>query len=245
MARHDVFISSRPKARQSTMCIVIKGIEKFCSNIYDARHELLKLTSERIKAAIPLTYYGPNDMENFKNSNIAQLVTSSMTYTSMSPLQIPQVPWQVSPELSWRSQIPAPPPSPLTQSMLQQHNQITQMNNMPIPSISINASEYHSSGYSTLNSDSSMVKSGSSLNSSSHNSSPENSINYGNNKFATPTNMPAYMEQALHSQSIRAMNDLSYSLDPRITAGLRAMNMTPTQNETRSPTSACKSTLIN
>lgn len=238
---HDVFISSRPKARQSTMCIVIKGIEKFITNIYDSRHELLKLTSDRIIADIPPTYYGPNDMTNFKDSSVAQLVASSMTYSAMSPIQIPQLPWNnnLNPELNWRSRVTQQPGSPLTTTLLQQHNQIT--SSMQIPSINIaNVSDLHTSGYSTLNSENSMLKDGSSANGSSRNTSPDNSINYGP-KYGPP--MGNYIDSPMQQQ--QNLNDsLSYSLDPRIIAGLRAMSLTPQQGEMRTPTAACKYFLI-
>ncbi|XP_070492413.1 protein bicaudal C isoform X2 [Chironomus tepperi] len=212
MATHDVFISSRPKARQSTMCIVIKGIEKFITNIYDARHELLKLTSDRIIADIPHSYYGPNDMTNFKDSSVAQLVASSMTYSAMSPIQIPQLPWSnnINPELNWRSRVTQQPASPLTATLLQQHNQIT--SSMQIPSINI--------------------ANNGSVNGSSRNTSPENSINYGS-KYPTMGN---YMESPMNQQNIN--DSVTYSLDPRIIAGLRAMSLTPQQGEVRTPTSA-------
>lgn len=233
MAAHDIFISARPKARQNTMCIVMKGIEKFIGNIYDARHALLKLTSEPVIADIPQTYYGPFDHERFKNSNIAELITSSMTYnTGMLPLPfaMPSAPWAgVPPELSWRSR--GPPTSPLTTTMLQQHNQI--INSMPIPSINVSSNDLHSSGYSTFNSDSSMVKSN-----GSHNSSPEN------NAFANkniPENIRHY-DASPQMQAMRnaAANDaLIYSgLDPRMIAGLRAMSISPQAGELRTPTAA-------
>jgi len=236
MAAHDVFISSRPKARQSTMCIVIKGIEKFITNIYDARHELLKLTSDRIIADIPPTYYGPNDMTNFKDSSVAQLVASSMTYSAMSPIQIPQMPWNtnITPEMNWRSRVTQQPPSPLTTSLLHQHNQIT--SSMQIPSINIaNVSDLHTSGYSTFNSENSILKNGSSVNGSSRNTSPENSINYGS-KYGP--SMGNYMDSPMQQQNLN--DSLTYSLDPRIIAGLRAMSLTPQQGEVRTPTAACK-----
>lgn len=241
MAAHDVFISSRPKARQSTMCIVIKGIEKFITNIYDARHELLKLTSDRIVGDIPPTYYGPNDMTNFKNSSVAQLVASSMTYSVMSPIQIPQIPWNgVAPELNWRSRATQPPPSALTTNMLQQHNQIT--SNLQIPSINIgNVSDLHTSGYSTYNSESSILKTSSSANGSSVNTSPENSLNYGNTKYTqSMTNFLESPMQQSQSHNNNLNDSLSYSLDPRLIAGIRAMSLSPQQGEMRTPTSACK-----
>lgn len=240
MASHDVFISARPKARQNTMCIVMKGIEKFIANIYDARHALLKLTSERVNAEVPQTYYGPYDMERFKGSQIAELIASSMTYNgSMMPMPFPaSVPWSgVPPEMSWRSRAQQPS-SPLTSTMLHQHNMI---NTMPIPTISVN--DLHSSGYSTFNSDSSMLKTNSSATGSSHHSSPENSMNYGA-KYSPQQMGPNCFEASPNqAQAIRnALNDpmIYQGLDPRVIAGLRAMSMNPHPNDLRTPNSNCK-----
>jgi hypothetical protein len=232
MATHDVFISARPKARQNTMCIVMKGIEKFITNIYDARHHMLKLNSDAVIADIPQTYYGPYDMECFKNSQIADLIASSMTYnSSMMPIPFPaQVPWSgVPPEMSWRSRMP--PSSPLTATMLQQHNQI--INNIPIPTINVN--DLHSSGYSTITSDSSMMRTGSSANGSQH-SSP---VQYS--KFSPPNGCE--QQSPMQAQAIRnAMNDpmIYQGLDPRVVAGLRAMSISPQVGELRTPTNACE-----
>jgi protein bicaudal C len=236
MNAHDVYITSRQKSRQSTMCIVIKGVEKYITNIYDARHQLLKLTSDRIVAAIPSSYYGPNDMANFKNSSIAQLLAGPMTYGPISPIQqIPQITWGNTPEMNtWRSR---PPASPLTSSLLHQHNKMT--GNLQVPPNMMSRgsiSDLHSSGYHSFN-DNSTLKNASGCNSSAH-SSPENSMNYGN-KFA-PT-MGNFMESP-HQQAQRAaLNDsLLFNYDPRIVAGIRAMNISPQQGEVRIPTPICK-----
>lgn len=236
MATHDIFISARPKARQNTMCIVMKGIEKFITNIYDARHALLKLTSERVIADVPQTYFGPFDHERFKNSNIAELITSSMTYNNsgMLPLQFPMpAPWSsVPPELSWRSR--GPSTSPLTATILQQHNQL--IHNMPsIPSINVSG-DLHSSGYSTFNSDSSMIKNGSA--NGSHNSSPENN-GYANQHISEALRNYDGSPQQMQALRNAANEAIMYSgLDPRMIAGLRAMSISPQAGELRTPTAA-------
>ena len=66
MYANDVFITVRQKSRQSTLCIVIKGIEKFIANVYEARHQLLNLTCDKLKPEIPTTYFAPNDKYNMK-----------------------------------------------------------------------------------------------------------------------------------------------------------------------------------
>ncbi|XP_055643769.1 protein bicaudal C [Toxorhynchites rutilus septentrionalis] len=87
MYAHDVFISVRQKSRQSTLCIVIKGIEKFISNIYEARYHLLKCTASRVVADIPRSYLGPN--EQAKNSqNVSQLLAgpAPQPFSPLSPI---------------------------------------------------------------------------------------------------------------------------------------------------------------
>lgn len=240
MNTHDVYITSRQKSRQSTMCIVIKGVEKYITNIYDARHQLLKLTSERIVAAIPSSYYGPNDMTNFKNSAIAQLLAGPMTYGPISPIQqIPQITWGNPPEMNtWRSR---PPASPLTSSLLQQHNKMT--GNLQVPPNMMSRgsiSDLHSSGYCSFT-DNSTLKNASAGNSSAH-SSPENSMNYGN-KFAP--SMGNFLESQQQQFRRASFNDtMLFNYDPRIVAGIRAMNMSPQQGEVRIPTPICKLNLL-
>ncbi|XP_055680364.1 protein bicaudal C [Lutzomyia longipalpis] len=52
----DVFITVRAKTRQSTLSIVIKGIEKFIKDVYQARHDILKLDPPCIQPTIPASY---------------------------------------------------------------------------------------------------------------------------------------------------------------------------------------------
>lgn len=89
MVTHDVYITTHSKGgllNTHRSQVVIIGIEKFISNIYDARHDLLKLASNRIKGNIPAEYYGSYDMENFKSSSVAKLVEPIAT----SPLKAPE-----------------------------------------------------------------------------------------------------------------------------------------------------------
>lgn len=241
MNDHDVYITSRQKSRQSTMCIVIKGIEKYITNIYDARHQLLKLTSERIVAAIPSSYYGPNDMAHFKNSSIAQLLAGPTIYGPISPIQpIPQISWSNQPEMtSWRSRAPS---AALTSSLLQQHNKMT--NNLQLPNnMSMNngsMGDLHSSGYLSLSNDGSVTKNPSSGTGDSNHSSPENYAKYnpGMNNMLD-SSQQRFIDQARRNSLNESM---LFNYDPRIVAGLRAMNMTPQQGEVRIPTPVCKYT---
>ncbi|GAB0095254.1 Protein bicaudal C [Sergentomyia squamirostris] len=64
----DVFITVRAKTRQSTLSIVIKGIEKYISDVYQARHDILKLDPPCIQACIPGSY-----MLHMENKRLMQL----------------------------------------------------------------------------------------------------------------------------------------------------------------------------
>lgn len=87
MYSHDVFISVRQKSRQSTLCIVIKGIEKFISNIYEARHELLKCSGPKVMAEVPRSYLGPNEQPQ-NSQNVSQLLAgpTPQPFSPLSPI---------------------------------------------------------------------------------------------------------------------------------------------------------------
>lgn len=66
----DVFINVRHKPKQSTLSVIIKGIERKASNIYKARKQLLGLDEPIVVADIPATYHIPNAGNVFQgNSN--------------------------------------------------------------------------------------------------------------------------------------------------------------------------------
>lgn len=66
----DVFINVRHKPKQSTLSVIIKGIERKASNIYKARKQLLGLDEPMVVADIPVTYHIPNAGNVFQgNSN--------------------------------------------------------------------------------------------------------------------------------------------------------------------------------
>ncbi|XP_029155698.1 protein bicaudal C homolog 1-B isoform X2 [Nylanderia fulva] len=56
----DVFINVRHKPKQSTLSVIIKGIERNATNIYEARKLLLGLDEPRVLAEIPATYHVPH-----------------------------------------------------------------------------------------------------------------------------------------------------------------------------------------
>lgn len=65
----DVFINVRHKPKQSALSVIIKGIERNASNIYEARKKLLALDEPRVHAEIPATYHTPNATNVFQANN--------------------------------------------------------------------------------------------------------------------------------------------------------------------------------
>lgn len=65
----DVFINVRHKPKQSTLSVIIKGIERNASNIYEARKQLLGLDEPRVHAEIPATYHIPNAANIFQGNS--------------------------------------------------------------------------------------------------------------------------------------------------------------------------------
>ncbi|XP_036321966.1 protein bicaudal C [Rhagoletis pomonella] len=61
--KYGVYISLRQKQRQSTLAIVVKGVEKFIDKIYEARQEILRLSTPLMKATIPESYFAPRDKD--------------------------------------------------------------------------------------------------------------------------------------------------------------------------------------
>lgn len=65
----DVFINVRHKPKQSTLSVIIKGIERNAGNIYEARRQLLGLDEPKVHAEIPATYHVPNTGNVFQSNN--------------------------------------------------------------------------------------------------------------------------------------------------------------------------------
>uniref|UniRef100_A0A8D8G680 Protein bicaudal C n=3 Tax=Culex pipiens TaxID=7175 RepID=A0A8D8G680_CULPI len=87
MYTHDVFISVRQKSRQSTLCIVIKGIEKFIANIYEARYQLLKCQGPRVVAEVPRSYMAPGEQpKSSQNVSLLLSVPSPQPFSPLSPI---------------------------------------------------------------------------------------------------------------------------------------------------------------
>lgn len=105
MYTHDVFISVRQKSRQSTLCIVIKGIEKFIANIYEARYQLLKCTGPRVVAEVPRSYMAPGEQpKSSQNVSLLLSVPSPQPFSPLSPIN----PMPFNSANCW----PAPTPPP-------------------------------------------------------------------------------------------------------------------------------------
>ncbi|XP_012263434.2 protein bicaudal C isoform X1 [Athalia rosae] len=73
----DVFINVRYKPKQSTLSVIIKGIERNASNIYEARKQLLGLAEPRVHAEIPATYHVPNATNVFTGNAMSNGAGSS------------------------------------------------------------------------------------------------------------------------------------------------------------------------
>ncbi|KAK9303802.1 hypothetical protein QLX08_004667 [Tetragonisca angustula] len=94
----DVFINVRHKPKQSTLSVIIKGIERNASNIYEARKQLLGLDEPRVHAEIPITYHIPNPNSVYQGNttngstncnnlvgNLSDNLTSILTVNTQTP----------------------------------------------------------------------------------------------------------------------------------------------------------------
>ncbi|XP_015174983.1 PREDICTED: protein bicaudal C isoform X2 [Polistes dominula] len=99
----DVFINVRHKPKQSTFSVIIKGIERNASNIYEARKQLLGLEEPRVIADIPPTYHIPNAGNIFQgnatNGNGTNTITCGIpeSLSSMLTVNTQNLPCCVSP----------------------------------------------------------------------------------------------------------------------------------------------------
>lgn len=109
MANLDVFIHIRQKPKHSTFGVVIKGIERNASNIYEARRQLLNLDEPRVVAQIPPTYFFPDAPVSFTADYNANHNNSNNPSQSSSALS------QSSNYHSWNSSASATSPIPSLQ----------------------------------------------------------------------------------------------------------------------------------
>ncbi|CAG5093453.1 Similar to BicC: Protein bicaudal C (Drosophila melanogaster) [Cotesia congregata] len=86
MQTQDVFISVRNKPKVSAISIVIKGVEKNATRIYEARRQILNLKEPRLHAMTPDTYNIPNASNLFLD--ITPMSSQSTSPYSMSPLSL-------------------------------------------------------------------------------------------------------------------------------------------------------------
>ncbi|KAL0133462.1 hypothetical protein PUN28_000894 [Cardiocondyla obscurior] len=96
----DVFINVRHKPKQSTLSVIIKGIERKASNIYNARKQLLGLDESVVVADIPPTYHIPNAgnvfQSNSNNDGTNLLSGMSNNFSSMLNVNTQNSPYCVS-----------------------------------------------------------------------------------------------------------------------------------------------------
>ncbi|XP_037911296.1 protein bicaudal C isoform X2 [Hermetia illucens] len=90
--KYGVFILLRPKQRQNTIVVVIKGVEKFIDKVYEARHEILKLQGPIICPELPASYFSPKDkdMEVANRRNLTSLLSNHPESPMMSAFPMTQ-----------------------------------------------------------------------------------------------------------------------------------------------------------
>ncbi|XP_037828620.1 protein bicaudal C [Lucilia sericata] len=96
--KYGVYITLRQKQRQSTLAIVVKGVEKFIDKIYEARHEILRLTTPMIRPEIPETYFMPQDKDlNLVYRTTLTALLAGYTESPKTPNVMPTGQVQISP----------------------------------------------------------------------------------------------------------------------------------------------------
>lgn len=222
MYTYDVFIAVRQKSRQSTLCIIIKGIEKFISNIYEARYQLLKMTGPRVMAEIPPAYFSLSDTTNQRSNSIVSLLAATTTNNlhSLSPL----------PPMNWVNSFPSNrhlPNYTVTSTSMPNISNIKDFRNANHPTIDkkLNVSPRNisiSSGYQSINCSMSSLE---------------------NNLFNAPekdfNNEPSKVSDNSFNDSSdtsTTLNDsLIFNFDRRIISGYNAMKSSPSERELRTP----------
>ncbi|XP_032666735.1 protein bicaudal C isoform X1 [Odontomachus brunneus] len=99
----DVFINIRHKPKQSTLSVIIKGIERNAGNIYEARKQLLGLDEPRVHAEIPATYHIPNAGSIFQGNSTNDVSSNNLisgvpdNFSNMLTINTQNSPYCVSP----------------------------------------------------------------------------------------------------------------------------------------------------
>ncbi|XP_017856704.1 PREDICTED: protein bicaudal C [Drosophila arizonae] len=203
--KHGVYITLRQKQRQSTLAIVIKGIEKFIDKIYEARQEILHLTTPAIKPDIPDYYFMPkdSDVSLAYRSQLTALLAGYPDSPKTPSLLPPTMGGQLTPYdnngkshmllgaagLATPTGICAP-----TQKYMQLHNN----NYQPRPLSAINNNN-NSNNSSSSNNNNNATATSNNISSNNNNNNNNNNINNNNNNYLQvpgagllkpPANMP-------------------------------------------------------
>ncbi|KAI9575920.1 protein bicaudal C [Glossina fuscipes] len=93
--KDGVYIGLRQKQRQNTLAIVVKSLEKFIDKAYQARHDILSLTTPLVKPEIPDMYFMPQD-NNLRVVDLALLSSLLEVHTEnqRTPKGMPN--WRLS-----------------------------------------------------------------------------------------------------------------------------------------------------
>uniref|UniRef100_A0A1B0BFZ2 SAM domain-containing protein n=1 Tax=Glossina palpalis gambiensis TaxID=67801 RepID=A0A1B0BFZ2_9MUSC len=93
--KDGVYIGLRQKQRQNTLAIVVKSLEKFIDKAYQARHDILGLTTPLVKPEIPDMYFMPQD-NNLRVVDLALLSSLLEVHTEnqRTPKGMPN--WRLS-----------------------------------------------------------------------------------------------------------------------------------------------------
>lgn len=239
MYTFDVFITFRQKSRQSTLCVVIKGIEKYITNVYEARHQLLKLSGPRIIAEIPPTYFFSDEKTKERNGPSLVSLLQHDSSTSTEPLSfLPLSTWSSPPQLNAMDMGLRPSPFPLMH--------LTPTNSSSMPDI-FSAREMHNVSNGDGASKSFMI---SPKNCSDIQSSGYHSMNCS---FMSLENPNLELENEVISSNLlrkrrsidvpyadhhsSTLNDsFTYNFDPRVVSAYNAMRGSP-KGELRTPKS--------
>ncbi|KAK9883318.1 hypothetical protein WA026_001498 [Henosepilachna vigintioctopunctata] len=230
----DVVINIRGKAKQTTKACVIKGIEKYVSNIYKARNMILGIDDPPITADIPMSYNLPSANQNqFPSSDLLPTPTP-INHSPISPLLSPLV------TPTW--QYPNLPGTP--------NASFVGMTKQPQFFYSMMQQSMGSSGYSSMLTQSmhdhsapsrenqNFSSGNSSLSNSFHSTSKPNSPTpFRNGNENSPTNKSG---DNYHSPDKKPCWDYSLTSDyeNKRLSGLRAMQQKPSPGIFRTPTNA-------
>ncbi|XP_044005866.1 protein bicaudal C [Aphidius gifuensis] len=124
MQKYDVFINVRHKPKQNSLSVIIKGVERNATNIYETRRKLLNIVEPIVEAKIPSTCNltnatkilqntqissannSPNNNYNNNNNLFTKINTqsppsSSYTISPLSPTQmgLSSPPWNYSSQM--------------------------------------------------------------------------------------------------------------------------------------------------